>query len=93
MRGPVTTRPKVLQPVGYLTPRPRTLQPTLWLSLKAQLVKNPSAMQETLVRFLGPTPGSGRSPGGGIGYPLQYSFASLVAQLVKNLPAMWETWV
>ena len=29
----------------------------------------------------------------GIGYPLQYSWASLVAQLVKNLPAMWETWV
>ena len=29
----------------------------------------------------------------GIGYPLQCSWASLVAQLVKNLPAMWETWV
>ena len=38
-------------------------------------------------------PGSGRSAGEGIGYPLQYSWASLVAQLVKNLPAMWETWV
>ena len=38
-------------------------------------------------------PGSGRSPGEGIGYPLQYSWASLVVQLVKNLPAMWETWV
>ena len=38
-------------------------------------------------------PGSGRSPGEGIGYPLQYSWASLVAQMVKNLPAMWETWV
>ena len=36
-------------------------------------------------------PGSGRSPGEGIGYPLQYSWASLVAQLVKNPPAMWET--
>ena len=35
----------------------------------------------------------GRSPGEGIGYPLQYSWASLVAQQVKNLPAMWETWV
>ena len=41
----------------------------------------------------GSIPGSGRSPGEGIGYPLQYSWASLVAQLVKNLPAMWETWV
>jgi len=37
--------------------------------------------------------GSGRSPGEGIGYPLQYSWVSLVAQTVKNLPAMWETWV
>ena len=41
----------------------------------------------------GSSPGSGRSPGKGIGCPLQYSWASLVAQLVKNLPAMWETWV
>ena len=38
-------------------------------------------------------PGSGRSTGEGIGYPLQYSWASLVAQLVKNPPAMRETWV
>ena len=38
-------------------------------------------------------PGSGRSAEEGIGYPLQYSGASLVAQLVKNPPAMWETWV
>ena len=38
-------------------------------------------------------PGSGRSTGEGIGYPLQYCWASLVAQLVKNLPAMQETWV
>ena len=38
-------------------------------------------------------PGSGRSPAEGISYPLQYSWASLVAQTVKNLPAMRETWV
>ena len=38
-------------------------------------------------------PGLGRSPGEGICSPLQYSWASLVAQLVKNPPAMWETWV
>ena len=37
--------------------------------------------------------GSGRSPREGIGYPLQYSWASLVAQTIKNLPAMRETWV
>ena len=39
----------------------------------------------------GSIPGSGRSTGEGIGYPLQYSWASLVAQLVKNPPAMRET--
>ena len=38
-------------------------------------------------------PGLGRSAGEGIDYLLHYSWASLVAQLVKNLPAMWETWV
>ena len=38
-------------------------------------------------------PGLGRSAGEGIGYPLQYSWASLVAQLGKNLPAVRETWV
>ena len=40
----------------------------------------------------GSIPGLGRSTGEGIGYPLQCSWASLVAQLVKNLPAMQETW-
>ena len=39
----------------------------------------------------GSIPGSGRSPGEGIGYPLQYAWASFVAQLVKNPPAMRET--
>ena len=38
-------------------------------------------------------PGLRRSSGEEIGYSLQYSWASLVAQLVKNLPAMQETWV
>ena len=38
-------------------------------------------------------PGLGRSAGEGIGYPLQYSWVSHVAQLVKNLPAMQKTWV
>ena len=41
----------------------------------------------------GSIPGSGRSAGEGIGHPLQYSSASLVAQLVKNPPAMRDTWV
>ena len=39
----------------------------------------------------GSIPGSGRSAGEGIGYPLQYSWPSLVAQLIKNLPTMQET--
>ena len=46
-------------------------------------------MQENPV----PIPPSGRSAGEWIGYPLQYSWAFLVAQLVKNPAAMWETWV
>ena len=46
-------------------------------------------MQETPVQI----PGLGRSAGEGIGYPLQYSWASLVTQVVKNQPAMQDTWV
>ena len=38
-------------------------------------------------------PGSGRSTGEGTGYPLHFSWASFVAQLVKNVPVMQETWV
>ena len=41
----------------------------------------------------GSIPGSGRSTGGGIGYPLQYFGVSLVTQMVKNLLAMQETWI
>ena len=41
----------------------------------------------------GSIPELGRSTEKGVGYPLKYSWASVVAQLVKNLPAMWETWV
>ena len=53
--------------------------------LVAQLVKNPHAVQETPV-----WPQSGRSAGEGIGYPLQYSWAFLMTQLVKSSPAMRE---
>ena len=57
--------------------------------LKDQLVKNPSgkAGDPSLI------PGSGRSPGEGIGYLLQYSWVSQVAQIVKNPPAVRETWI
>ena len=59
-----------------------------WASLIAQLVDSACDAGNP-----GSIPGSGRSPGEGIGYPLQYSWASLVAQLVKNPPAMLEAWV
>ena len=45
------------------------------------------------VGHLGAIPGMGRYPGEGTGYPLQNSWAFLVAQLIKNPPAMRETWV
>ena len=43
--------------------------------------------------YPGSIPGSGRSPGERLGYPLQYFGDSLVAQMIKIPPAMWETWV
>ena len=57
------------------------------------MVKNPPAMQGDPSSI----PKSGRSTGEGIGYPVQYSWVSLMAQLVKNLPAMrgpgFDPWV
>ena len=78
----------------FTTESPGKLQIQGWnyylgASLIAQLVKEFSCKAGDP----GSIPGLGRSTGEGIGYPLQYSWASLVAQLVKNLPAMWETWV
>ena len=58
-----------------------------WASLTGQLVSACNAGDPGLIAV------SGRSAGEGIGYPLQCSWVSLVAQLVKNLSAMWETWV
>ena len=49
--------------------------------------------ESTSTEDTGSIPGWGRAPGERIGYPLQYSWASLVAQAVKNLPAVRETWV
>ena len=46
-------------------------------------------MQETPAEEVG----LGRSVGEGTGYPLQYSWTFLVAELVNNLPAMQETWI
>ena len=55
------------------------------------MVKDTHAIQETPGQAS--IPGLGRSSGEGIGYPLLYSWASLVAQLIKNPSAMQETWV
>ena len=54
-----------------------------------------SVGEESACNAGGPSsiPRLGRSSGEGIGYLLQYCWASLMAQLIKNLPAMWETWV
>ena len=56
---------------------------------------NSSAGKESTCNAEDPSsiPGLGRFPGERIGYPLQYSLASVVALLVKNTPATWETWV
>ena len=62
---------------------------TVCTFLVVQLVKNSACNAGDP----GSITGLGRSPGERIGYPLQYSWASLVAQLVKNPPVMWETWV
>ena len=61
----------------------------VWASLVAQLVKNPLAVQETLVQL----PGRENPLEEGLVYTLQYSWASLGAQTVKNLPTTQETWV
>ena len=61
----------------------------VWASLVAQLLEESAcnAGDPSLI------PLSGRTTGEGIGYPVQYCWASLMAQLVKNPPAVWETWV
>ena len=60
----------------------------MWVSLN-------SAGKESACSARDPSsiPGLGRSPGEGIGHTLQCSWDSLVVQMVKNLPAMQETWI
>ena len=64
-------------------------------SLWAMVFPHSSVRKESTCNAGDPSsiPGSGRSSGEGIGYPFQYSWACLVAQLVKNPPTMRETWV
>ena len=71
-----------------------TLQRTLVFSLTMGFPGSSAGKESTCnAGDPGSIPGLRRSPGEGIGHPLQYSWASLVAQLVKNLPVMQETWV
>ena len=62
---------------------------------KKRVLPGSSAAKESACNVGDPSliTGLGRSPGKGIGYPLQYSWASFVAQPVENPPVMWETWV
>ena len=72
----------------------KDLQITGYLSINGGLPHS-SVGKESACKAGDPSliPGLGRSAGEGIGYPLQYFWASLVAQLVKNLPAVWKNWV
>ena len=68
---------------------------TYWFICIPLTFSGSSAGKETTCNARDPSliPGLGRSTGKGLGYLLLYSWASLVTQLVKNLPAMWVTWV
>ena len=72
-----------------------TTQQLSWTQLSYWGFPGSSAGKESACNAGNPgsIPGLGRSTGEGIGYPFQYSWAFLVAWLVKNLPAMRETWV
>ena len=65
----------------------------LWSGPSQQGLPDGSVGKESTCNAGDPSlmPGSGRSAGEGVGYPLQYSWASLVAQLVRNPLAKWET--
>ena len=71
------------------------LQVSFSLVLRSLIFPGSSATKESACNAgdHGSIPGLGRSAGEGMGYPLQSSWASLVAQLVKNPPAIWQTWV
>ena len=68
----------------------------MWINQQSHpLIPDISAGKESTRNARDPSsiPGSERSTGERVGYQLQYSWTLLVAQLVKNPPAMWETWV
>ena len=68
---------------------------TLWRVKRLLLIRGlpgSSAGKKSACNDPSSIPGSERPAGEEIGYTLQYSWASLVAQMVKNMPAVWETW-
>ena len=67
--------------------------PNLFLAENLCIFSSPLIAPACNAGVPGLIPELGRVPGKGVGYPLQYSWASLAAQLVKNPPAMQETWV
>ena len=70
------------------------LQMTIYIYIYIYIYSHSYSKESTCnAGDLSSIPGPGRSTQEGIGYPLQYSWASLVAQVVRNLPAMQETWV
>ena len=81
----------ILLSTCYLLKHRNTVE--LWVLLWASLIVQFGKESACNAGDRGLIPGLGRSAGEGIGYPLQYSWASLVAQLVKNLAAVQETWV
>ena len=83
-------RPDNVHTVKALPPTSWHLTTVFWGGFSDSSVGKESACN---AGDLGSIPGSGRSAGEGISYSLQDSWASLVAQLVKNLPAMQETLV
>ena len=88
--GPFLRCEKILPPPPYSHPQKTCACPALCGEFGES-----SADRESACNAGNPSsiPGSERSPGEGISHPLQYSWASLVAQMVKNPPAMKETWV
>ena len=84
-------------PTLLLTPDLTYLSVPFWASISPHLLGFPDSSVGKESACNAEDPGSipelGRSAGEGIGYPLQYSRASLMDQMVKNPPAMRETWV
>ena len=79
--------------ITFITTHYYSLLPHYYSLLKGFLGSSAGEESTCSVGDPGLIPGSGSSSGERIGYPLQYSWASLVAQMVKNPPTLWETWV